>query len=397
MMLTIAQALFLMTLGLLAIPVTVLTLQIVFSLIPYRARNFSKQVSASVAVLIPAHNEQLGIVATLESVRKQLKAGDRMIVIADNCTDQTAAVAREYGAIAIERHDAVKRGKGYALDFGMRYLENSDIQKPDVVIIVDADCLLADNALATLTQKAMEKNRPVQALYLMRSPTGASLKTKIAEFAWAVKNWTRALGPHQLGLPCQLMGTGMAFPWALLQQANLASGHIVEDLKLGLDFAEQHRAPIFCPEALVTSVFPLNNEGVKSQRTRWEHGHLGMIATEGPALLFKSLFTFNGSLLVLVLDMCVPPLALLVLMVLVLAVIAATVIAMTGLWLPWLFAIVLLLVLGFAVLAAWFKFGKNILSFSSLAYAPLYMLAKIPLYMRFLVKRQVEWVRSKRD
>jgi hypothetical protein len=122
-----------------------------------------------------------------------------------------------------------------------------------------------------------------------------------------------------------------------------------------------------------------------------------MIATEGPALLLKSLLTFNGSLLVLVLDMCVPPLALLVLMVLVLAVIAVAVIAMTGLWLPWLSAIGLLLVLGFAVLAAWFKFGKNILSFSSLAYAPLYMLAKIPLYMRFLVKRQVEWVRSKRD
>ncbi|PPC94685.1 MAG: glycosyl transferase [Methylotenera sp.] len=394
-MLTVAQALFLIILVLLAIPVTVLTLQIVFSLLPYRARVLSKQSHATIAVLIPAHNEQQGIVATLESVQKQLKAGDRMIVIADNCTDQTAEVAWEHGAIAIERHDAVKRGKGYALDFGMRYLENQ--APPDVVIIVDADCLLADNALATITQKAIEKNRPVQALYLMRSPAGASLKTKIAEFAWTVKNWTRALGPHQLSLPCQLMGTGMAFPWALLQKANLASGHIVEDLKLGLDFAEQHRAPVFCPEALVTSVFPLNNEGVKSQRTRWEHGHLGMIATEGPALLFKSLLTFNGSLLVLVLDMCVPPLALLVLMALVLAVIAAVAIAITGLWLPWLFAIGLLLALGFAVLAAWAKFGKHILSLSSLAYAPLYMLAKIPLYMRFLVKRQVEWVRSKRD
>jgi hypothetical protein len=64
---------------------------------------------------------------------------------------------------------------------------------------------------------------------------------------------------------------------------------------------------------------------------------------------------------------------------------------------PWILAIVLLVVLGLAVLAAWSKFGKQILSFSSLAYAPLYMLAKIPLYLRFLVKRQVEWVRSKRD
>jgi cellulose synthase/poly-beta-1,6-N-acetylglucosamine synthase-like glycosyltransferase len=390
----VLEILFLAVLILLAIPVTVLTLQILLSLLSYRQR-FAAPKQAAVAVLIPAHNEQQGLPATLRSVQAQLKPNDRIVVIADNCTDNTAAVAREHGAIAIERHDTVKRGKGYALDFGMRYLENN--QPPEVVIIVDADCLLEDNALATLTHKALEKNRPVQALYLMHSPTGASLKTKIAEFAWTVKNWTRALGPHQLGLPCQLMGTGMAFPWKQLQQANLASGHIVEDLKLGLDFAEKHHAPVFCPEAVVTSVFPLNIEGVKSQRTRWEHGHLGMIAAEGPALLMKSLTSLNGSLLVLVLDMCVPPLALLMLMVLGLAAIAAVLIVATGVWMPWILAIVLLVVLGLAVLAAWSKFGKQILSFSSLAYAPLYMLAKIPLYLRFLVKRQVEWVRSKRD
>lgn len=383
---------------LLAIPVMVLTLQVLLSLLPYRPRLRAPK-QASIAVLIPAHNEQQGLPATLQSVQAQLKPNDRIVVIADNCTDNTAAIAREHGVIAIERHDTLKRGKGYALDFGMRYLENpqNNLATPDVVVIVDADCLLEVNALATLTQKALEKNRPVQALYLMHSPAGASLKTKIAEFAWTVKNWTRALGPHQLGLPCQLMGTGMAFPWKLLQQANLASGHIVEDLKLGLDFAEKQYAPVFCPEALVTSVFPLNNEGVKSQRTRWEHGHLGMIATDGPALLLKSVLTLNGSLLVLVLDMCVPPLALLMLMVLGLTGIAALLILVTGALMPWLLAVVLLFVLGFAVLAAWFKFGKQILSFSSLAYAPLYMLAKIPLYLRFLVKRQVEWVRSKRD
>jgi cellulose synthase/poly-beta-1,6-N-acetylglucosamine synthase-like glycosyltransferase len=390
----VLEVLFLILLVLLAIPVTVLTLQVLFSLLPYKQR-MARVKPASLAVLIPAHNEQQGLPATLRSVQAQLKDTDRIVVIADNCTDHTAAVAREHGAIAIERQDAVKRGKGYALDFGMRYLENHN--PPEVVIIVDADCLLEDNALATLSNKALEKNRPVQALYLMHSPAGASLKTKIAEFAWTVKNWTRALGPHQLGLPCQLMGTGMAFPWKQLQQANLASGHIVEDLKLGLDFAEKHHAPIFCPEAVVTSVFPLNNEGVKSQRTRWEHGHLGMIAAEGPALLLKSLFSLNGSLLVLVLDMCVPPLALLMLMVLGLAGIGAIFMATTGTFMPWILAFALLATLGLAVLAAWFKFGRHIIAFSSLAYAPLYMLAKIPLYLRFLVKRQVEWVRSKRD
>ena len=391
----VLQTLFIIACILLAIPVLVLSLQILFSLLPYRAKKGLKTINATVAVLIPAHNEQQGLPATLHSVKTQLKAGDKMIVIADNCSDSTAEVARQHGAIAIERRDMVKRGKGYALDFGMRYLETQTA--PDVVIIVDADCLLQANALATLTQEAINKNRPVQALYLMRSPPGASLKTKIAEFAWTVKNWTRALGPHQLGLPCQLMGTGMAFPWKLLQKANLASGHIVEDLKLGLDFAEKHQSPVFCPEAVVTSVFPLNNEGVKSQRTRWEHGHLGMIASEGPALFIKSLLTLNPQLMVLVLDMCVPPLALLMLMMLATAGFALFAILLTQTFMPWFFGIALLLLLIFAVLAAWTKFGRNILSLGSLAYAPFYMLAKIPLYLRFLVKRQVEWVRSKRD
>ncbi|MBA3697196.1 MAG: glycosyltransferase, partial [Methylotenera sp.] len=283
----------------------------------------------------------------------------------------------------------------YALDYGMRYLEQN--QTPEVVIIVDADCLIQADTLSRLASLAVQKNRPVQALYLMYSPPNASLKTKIAEFAWAVKNWARALGYHQLGLPCQLMGTGMAFPWGLIQRANLASGHIVEDLKLGLELAEEGHAPLFCPEAVVTSVFPINNEGVKSQRTRWEHGHLGMMATEGPALLLKSLATFNLGMLMLVLDLCVPPLALLTLLVLMLSVAGLLLATATSALFPGLLAGLLLVFLGVTILLAWIKFGRSILSLASLGYAPIYMLGKIPLYLKFLVRRQVEWVRSKRD
>ncbi|HSI38071.1 MAG TPA: glycosyltransferase family 2 protein [Methylotenera sp.] len=394
------QILFIICVMLLAIPVLVFSIQILISLLPYRHQAVpSTQQPAnrrpSIAILIPAHNEQHGITATLDSIRQQLEPQDRVVVIADNCSDSTAIVAHDNGAIAIERSDAVQRGKSYALDFGMRYLENND--PPEVVIIIDADCLLQAGTLTRLAHLALSRNRPVQALYLMYSPPSAGLKTKIAEFAWAVKNWARALGYHRLNLPCQLMGTGMAFPWALIQKANLASGHIVEDLKLGLDFAEQGHAPLFCPEAVVTSTFPLNNEGVKSQRTRWEHGHLAMIVKEGPALLLKSITKLNLGMFALVLDLCVPPLALLTLLVTVLSMIAIVMMLVTNALLPWLLGIPLLLLLGLAVLCAWTKFGKSILSISHLTYAPIYMLAKIPLYLRFLVKRQVEWVRSKRD
>ena len=390
-----AQDIFIVLLVLLTIPVAVFTVQVLLSLLPYFDKPLPTVARPSIAVLIPAHNEQQGIGATLDSLRAQLEPGDRIIVIADNCEDNTAAIARSYGAIAIERTDTVKRGKSYALDFGMRYLEEN--QPPETVIIVDADCLIQPDTLRRLASLAVHRNRPVQALYLMYSPPNSSLKTKIAEFAWAVKNWARAVGYHRLGLPCQLMGTGMAFPWALIQKANIASGHIVEDLKLGLELADQKHPPLFCPEAVVTSVFPINNEGVKSQRTRWEHGHLGMIATEAPTLLLRSLAKFNIGMLALVLDMCVPPLALLTLLVLALALAGILLASLTHVVLPGGVAVLLLMVLGVTVLLAWAKFGRSILTLASLGYAPIYMLAKIPLYLKFLVRRQVEWVRSKRD
>src|SRR5689334_18680459 len=133
------QSIFIVLLVLLAIPVVILAVQVLLSLLPYTSKK-ALATRPSIAVLIPAHNEQLGIGATLDSLKAQLTPNDRTVVIADNCQDETASVARSYGAIAIERTDTVNRGKSYALDFGMRYLEQNS--PPEVVIIVDADCLV---------------------------------------------------------------------------------------------------------------------------------------------------------------------------------------------------------------------------------------------------------------
>jgi cellulose synthase/poly-beta-1,6-N-acetylglucosamine synthase-like glycosyltransferase len=392
------QAIFLLLFVLVFIPVCLFALQVAIASLDgsekSRQQNRTPSFRPSIAVLVPAHNEASGLAATLNAITEQLQTGDCVVVVADNCTDGTAGVAIAAGAEVIERNDEQHRGKGYALDYGIRYLEATP---PEVVIIVDADCLVHDNALSLLARQCAAVSRPIQALYLMHAPLKAGLKARMAAFAWAVKNWARPLGYHRLGLPCQLMGTGMAFPWRLIQKAELASGHIVEDLKLGLDFAAAGYAPQFCPDALVTSVFPMNTEGVQSQRTRWEHGHLGMIFKEGPHQLVKSLTTMNGPLLSLVIDMCVPPLALLTLLVLVLCLFGGVLLIVTGEVLPWGLAIINLFLLGVAVLLAWARFGRGILSLSHLAYAPLYALAKVPLYLKFLVQRQVEWVRSRRD
>lgn len=349
----------------------------------------------ALAVLIPAHDEGSGIVATLASVAAQLRPGERMLVVADNCSDDTAAQARAGGADVIERHDSTRRGKGYALDAGVRALAVDG--PPALVVIVDADCLLAPHALERLARRCAQTGRPVQALYLMRAPAGSGIRTRIAEFAWTVKNHARALGLARAGLPCQLMGSGMAFPWPLIAGAALASADLVEDLRLGLDFARQRKAPLFCPEAVVTSEFPVNAQGLQSQRRRWEHGHLAMLLRDGPGLLRDALRTRNGELCALTLDLCVPPLALLVLLALAVCVLGAAMWAIAGAALPWSLALAAPLLLALAVLAAWARFGRAILSGAELAYAPIYALRKIPLYLAFLVRRQVSWVRSARD
>jgi cellulose synthase/poly-beta-1,6-N-acetylglucosamine synthase-like glycosyltransferase len=249
---------------------------------------------------VPAHDEALIISRTLQTILPQLAPGDRLVVVADNCTDETAALAAAEGADVLVRTDLVRRGKGYALDYGIRHLESD---APEIVLVVDADCRITPGAIERLARLSHRSGRPVQALYLMQAAEGAGPKMRVAEFAWVIKNQVRPLGLHRLGLPCQLMGTGMAFPWACISSANLATGHIVEDLKLGIELTRRGTPPLFCPEALVTSEFPSSGEGIRSQRTRWEHGHLGVILSDAPQLFLSSLAPLNLPALALALDL----------------------------------------------------------------------------------------------
>ncbi len=351
-------------------------------------------VRPTVAVLMPAHDEAEGIAASITCVRSQLGAQDRLLVVADNCSDRTAGVAKEAGAEVIERRDAERRGKGFALDWGVRHLGSAP---PEIVVVVDADCIVSDGTIEALARRCASRGRPVQALYLMRSPAAPPLKTRIAEFAWVVRNEVRALGFYRLGLPCQLMGTGMAFPWELIRHAPLASAHIVEDLQLGLELAAAGAPPILCPEALVTSVFPLAGTGLDSQRTRWEHGHLSVIATMAPRLLWQAAKRGQGVLAMMVLDLCVPPLAALAVALSVTLMAAAGVAAAGGPNVALRIASLSFFLFFVAVVSAWYGFGRHIVTLRELATAPAYVFGKIPLYARWVWRRQTAWVRTHRD
>ena len=393
-MITLFNWLFSGLLILIVLPVGVLFVQVLLAWLPARSLPSAKSSRPRVAVLVPAHNESSVIVATLKTIGPQLLEGDRLLVVADNCSDDTASLARAAGAEVVERSNDRQRGKGYALDFGVRHLASA---APDVIIIVDADCQISEGFVERLATCCIDSGRPTQSLNLMRAPAGSGLKVQIAEFAWCVKNRVRPRGWARLGLPCQLMGTGMAFAWRDLPLIDLASGHIVEDLKMGLDFCRSGKPPLFCPDALVTSYFPRSEEGLTTQRTRWEHGHLGVILGDTPKLLVESMAKGNGNLLAMTLDLLVPPLALLTLALVAPLGLSWLVFLLAGILAPALIATTGMLLLAATILLAWSQFGREIISFSALMYAPFYAVKKIPLYIGFLLKRQVEWVRSKRD
>jgi cellulose synthase/poly-beta-1,6-N-acetylglucosamine synthase-like glycosyltransferase len=316
-------------------------------------------------------------------------------VVADNCTDDTAKVARAAGAEVVERHDPLRVGKGYALDWGIASLVE---ERPDVVVVIDADCRIGPASIELLARTCALKQRPAQALYLMNVLPEDGLQKKVAAFAWRVKNWIRPLGLSKLGLPSQLTGTGMAFPWQAIRSVNVASGWIVEDLKLGLDLALAGYPPLFCPSARVSSSFAGSDKAAIDQRSRWEHGHVAAITTLAPQVLRAAFARRDISLATLGLDLAVPPLSLL-------AFILMGCFAITGLAtllglgrLPFIVSSANLLLLTTATSIAWHQHGRDVLPVTALLSVPAYIFSKARIYSRFFLgRRTVHWIRTDRS
>lgn len=347
-----------------------------------------------VAVLVPAHDEAGGIGTTLASIRRQLLPGDRLLVVADNCSDDTAALARAAGAEVTERNDPARRGKGYALDHGLRELAS---RPPQVVVVVDADCDVGDGCIDQLARCCAAKGRPVQALDLMLAPPGAGAKLRYAEFAWRVKNLVRPLGGARMGWPCQLMGTGMALRWPDALGLGLAHAGLAEDMQMGIELALGGRPPLFEPAVRVISRFPASDTAAHGQRRRWEQGHLASLLHGVPSLLAGAWRRRDPRLLGMALDLVVPPLALLLLLSAALAVLCVAWSLSGGGVAAASVAVAALLLQAAALSTAWWNFGRPLLRAGEIAGAPWYALRKLPLYLSMLMRRQRGWVRTERD
>jgi len=382
---------------LLLIPATILALETVVALLPKAEDGPPPPVtSCRVVVLVPAHNEEMQIEATVRALAAQLPVGGRLVVIADNCTDRTAELAARAGATVVERRDPERVGKGFAISFGLRSLDEDPF---DVVILVDADCRVSDGGLGVLAALAQRTGRPVQAEYLLSAPPSSSPTAVVSALAILLRNRVRPRGLDRLGFPCHLTGSGMAFPWQVLREAPETGSNLVEDLVMGIELALKGTPGRLCPSVQISSELPAGATAGFGQRKRWEHGQLHTLRSYAPRLIGAGLTRPSLGLLALGLDLAVPPLALLVLAQLGLFALTALA-AGVGIasLLPLSLAAAAMVLVAVAVAAAWIGFGRRTIPFRSVLFVPAYLLWKIPLYAGLIWRgRQKTWERTERE
>lgn len=219
----------------------------------------------TVAVVIPGHNEEGTLAAAVRSVRASDHPADRLrlLVVADNCTDRTAAVARRLGAGVIERRDPANRGKGFALAAGVPAALAAGAE---AVLVLDADCEVAPDAVRLLAA-ALTTADAVQAAVRPRNPDGGP-GGLVAAVGWAVDDGVDA-GRSALGLGVTLRGTGMMFSRRLLERLPWDGFGLAEDAEYT---ARLRRAGVrvrFVPEAVVGGEVPPSRAALDTQRQRW--------------------------------------------------------------------------------------------------------------------------------
>lgn len=362
--------------------------------LPDREASLAREVCTdfSFKVIIPAHNEELIIGRSLISLLSQVDAG-RVLVVADNCTDRTAEIVRGFGVEVLERMSCGQRGKGYALDYAIDHLKN---HATDVLVFMDADCTVRAGKLSQLAALAFRLERPVQAVNIQTGSDGSSISGCVSELAMLFKNFIRPLGLQKMGMPCLLTGTGMAIPWHAVEAVNLASGNIVEDLQMGIDFVCAGLDPFYAEEVIVISDAPGAADCFQEQRRRWEHGHLLTIRQQVPRLLKMAIKQRRLTNFILALELGIPPITSYTYLLLVFIVLAIILVMATGEVHALTIGVVPLCVLAIALLLGWIKYGMKVLPIWSIMRIPFFMIWKIPVYLRFFVCPEKKWKRTGR-
>jgi len=285
------------------------------ALLPARARDDINHIGAQyvrLAVIVPAHNEEAGLSLTLESLLAchEPPAAADIVVVADNCTDSTAAIARSHGATVLERHDGSRRGKGFALNHAFGYLDELARSTPGYTAyaVVDADTLVDTNFCQALRNAFASGSDACQCAYRVGNAE-VNQRTRVQNIAFLAFNLLRPTGRERLGVSTGILGTGFALRADVVRALPYESFSIVEDLEYHLRLVGAGYRVRFLGETAVWSEMPVSGAAARSQRARWEGGRLRLIREHAPALVAEIVMRGRFSLLEPLIELLLLPLS----------------------------------------------------------------------------------------
>jgi 1,2-diacylglycerol 3-beta-glucosyltransferase len=345
------------------------------------------------AVVVPAHDEEAGIGGTVKNLLSVDYPKDRfsVTVVADNCSDQTAARAEEAGARVLVRHDEDRRGKGYALEYAFERLAS----EVDAIVVVDADTLVSKNLLHAFAARIEAGALAVQADYAVRNPE-ASWRTRLMAIAFGAFHVLRSVARERLRLSSGLRGNGMCFTSRILALVPHDAYSIVEDVEYGIRLGEAGHRIHYAAEAHVYGEMVASAGASQSQRQRWERGRAALARTRGVPLFGRAFVRRDLVLLDLAIDILLPPLSTLAMW----TVAGFAVAFLSGFFLSrdvslriW---IANLIALSLYVLRGWSLSGTGWRGLVELAGAPFYVAWK--LWVRVTqAEKPKDWVRTARE
>jgi cellulose synthase/poly-beta-1,6-N-acetylglucosamine synthase-like glycosyltransferase len=251
---------------------------------PKRAARINK-----LAIVIPAHNEAGAIARCVRSISACVApdtVATQIVVVADNCTDATADVARASGARVLVRSAPERRAKGFALQFAFSILLDEGF---DAVLIVDADSVVDSNFLKESVRLFRAGADGVQARYLVLN-SDASPRARLMNVAFMAFNVLRPRGRDRLGLSVGISGNGFGLSRVTLEAVPYQTHSLVEDLDYHLRLVEAGRAIVFADGTRVRAEMPASGRAASTQRARWEGGRLRTAVQNLPRLVGGAIF-----------------------------------------------------------------------------------------------------------
>lgn len=263
------------------------------------------------AFLVPAHDEELLLPRLLDSLSALDYPHDLydVHVVADNCTDSTAAVATARGATVHERRDERLLGKGYALRWLLAEIRESGARY-DAYVILDADSVVSANFLQVMNRH-LERGDPVIQSYYGVLNQEESWSSALRYAGLALFNGLRPRGRDALGLSAGLRGNGMCFRSTILERFGWESFTLAEDVEFHLKLVEAGVRVSYAPESSVLAEMPTSLRQARSQNVRWERGRLQMLRAFGPRLLSQAFRQRDVGTLDALAEQLVPPLSVL--------------------------------------------------------------------------------------